>query len=70
LKVRYGDFRTVTRSHTAPPTRQPGDLTARAVDLLTKTDAGRRPIRLLGVSVHNLCGEADAVDPSWLPFED
>jgi DNA polymerase-4 len=70
LKVRYSDFRTLTRSHTAPPTRRPADITARAVDLLAKTDAGRRPIRLLGVSVHNLCAEADAVDPSRLPFDD
>ena len=35
------------------------DLTARAVRLLEKTDAGRRPVRLLGVSVHNFCGEAE-----------
>ena len=32
-------------------------------------DAGRTPIRLLGVSVHNLCSDADLVDPERLPFE-
>ncbi len=74
IKVRYDDFTTITRSHTAPPTREETDLRARAVRLLEKTDAGRRPIRLLGVSVHNFCGEHDAEeapDPvGRLPFDD
>ncbi len=69
IKVRYDDFTTITRSHTAPPTRDEADLTARAVRLLEKTDAGRRPVRLLGVSVHNFCGDHDLVDPDRLPFE-
>ena len=62
IKVRYSDFTTITRSHTAPATRDEADLTARAVRLLEKTDAGRRPIRLLGVSVHNFCTEADEAE--------
>jgi DNA polymerase-4 len=71
IKVRYDDFTTITRSHTAAPTRDESDLTARAVRLLEKTDAGRRPIRLLGVSVHNFCGEDEPVDdPDRLPFDD
>jgi DNA polymerase-4 len=71
IKVRYDDFTTITRSHTAPPTRDEGNLTARAVRLLEKTDAGRRPIRLLGVTVHNFCGEDDPDDdPDRLPFDD
>ena len=53
IKVRYADFTTVTRSHTAPPTRDTAELTARALTLLQKTEAGRRAVRLLGVSVHN-----------------
>jgi DNA polymerase-4 len=57
IKVRYGDFTTITRSHTAAPTRDRANITDRAVKLLEKTDAGRRPVRLLGVSVHNLCSE-------------
>jgi len=65
IKVRYSDFTTVTRSHTAPATRDQSDLTARALRLLEKTQAGTRPIRLLGVSVHNFTTEAD----SRLPFE-
>jgi DNA polymerase IV len=68
LKVRYGDFTTITRSHTAPPTRDEADLAARAVRLLDKTEAGTRSVRLLGVSVHNFCGENDAGDAERLPF--
>jgi DNA polymerase-4 len=70
IKVRYDDFSTITRSHTAPPTREEEELTSRAVQLLEKTDAGRRPVRLLGVSVHNFCTEADMIDPERLPFDD
>jgi DNA polymerase IV len=68
IKVRYGDFTTITRSHTALPTRDEADLSARAVRLLDKTDAGQRPVRLLGVSVHNFCGE-HTDDPELLPFD-
>jgi DNA polymerase IV len=72
IKVRYDDFTTLTRSHTAPPTRDQEAIAARAVALLDRTDAGRRPVRLLGVSVHNFC-ESDApeheVRDPRLPFE-
>ena len=53
IKVRYSDFTTVTRSHTAAPTREEAAIMSRAVALLEKTDAGTRPVRLLGASVHN-----------------
>ena len=55
IKVRYGDFTTITRSQSEPASRDEDALVRRAVALLDKTEAGRRPIRLLGVSVHNLC---------------
>jgi DNA polymerase-4 len=55
IKVRYSDFTTITRSHSkVPPTRDADDIAARAVGLLERTEAGRRPVRLLGVSMHNL----------------
>jgi DNA polymerase-4 len=55
IKVRYDDFTTITRSHSeAKPTRDAGHIAARAAALLEKTEAGRRPVRLLGVSLHNL----------------
>jgi DNA polymerase-4 len=63
IKVRYSDFTTITRSHSkTPPTRDGEDIAQRAVGLLDRTDAAVRPVRLLGVSVHNL------EDPS-APFE-
>jgi DNA polymerase-4 len=59
IKVRYSDFTTVTRSHTVtPPSRDADAIAARACALLDRTEAGRRAIRLLGASVHNL------VDPA------
>jgi DNA polymerase-4 len=69
IKVRYSDFTTVTRSHTAAPTRLESQLMARAIRLLDKTDAGNRPIRLLGVSVHNLCAETGVQSGDQLPFD-
>ena len=59
IKVRYSDFTTITRSNSRlPPTRSADEIAARAIGLLERTEAGERPVRLLGVSVHNL------VDPS------
>jgi DNA polymerase-4 len=55
IKVRYGDFTTVTRSDTRlPATRDGDDLARRAASLLDRTEAGERPVRLLGVSLHGL----------------
>jgi DNA polymerase-4 len=62
IKVRYDDFTTITRSHSAPPTRDATELTARAVRLLDKTEAGQRPVRLLGVSVHNFVRPGDTTE--------
>jgi DNA polymerase-4 len=58
LKLRYADFTTVTRSHTAgQASRDPAAFAARAVALLERTDAARRPVRLLGVGAHGLSGD-------------
>jgi DNA polymerase-4 len=65
IKVRYDDFTTITRSHSAAPTSDPDAIVRRAVALLEKTDAGRRPVRLLGAGVHGLC-ERDARDETLL----
>jgi len=60
LKLRYGDFTTVTRSDTGDrPSRDPEDFAARAVALLGRTDAARRPVRLLGVGTHGLVAESE-----------
>ncbi len=66
IKVRYSDFTTITRSHSAAASRAEPELIARAVQLLEKTDAGKRPIRLLGVSVHNFCTESQTIRPDRL----
>ena len=55
IKVRYGDFTTVTRSQTLPaPTRDAAVLAACSRELLAKTAARDRPVRLLGVGASNL----------------
>ena len=54
LKLRYSDFTTVTRSHSAEPTGALEAFAARAAALLERTDAARRPVRLLGVGAHGL----------------
>ncbi len=62
IKVRYDDFTTITRSHSAPATRDAEVIVARALGLLDKTEAGQRPVRLLGAGVHNLVGLVDMAD--------
>ena len=73
IKVRYHDFSTITRSHTEAPTRDEDNIVPRALMLLEKTEASRRPVRLLGVSVHNLSVDlvAPAPEPQGrLPFDE
>jgi DNA polymerase-4 len=55
LKVRYADFTTLTRSRTfGLPVHDAGTIAGCARDLLRKTEAAARPIRLLGVTASNL----------------
>jgi DNA polymerase-4 len=70
IKVRYADFTTVTRSHTAAaPTCDASEIAARALALLERTDAARRPVRLLGVGAHGLVEESELVPAAApLPF--
>jgi DNA polymerase IV len=74
LKVRYGDFTTLTRSDSRAPTNDADQIANRAVALLDKTDARSRPVRLLGAGVHGLVDpsemSADADDELRLPFDD
>jgi DNA polymerase IV len=59
LKVKYFDFRSVTRSYSVnTATDDLAKISEIAADLLTaKTDAGKIPVRLLGVSVSKLTAE-------------
>ena len=73
LKIRYRDFTTVTRSITPPrPFVEAADIMARVPPLLAATEAGRQQVRLLGLTVSNLC-PAQATEPATsrqlrLPF--
>lgn len=54
LKVKYANFQTVTRSHTVlEATNEFNDICDTAIDLLRKTEADSRAVRLLGVTVSN-----------------
>jgi DNA polymerase-4 len=75
LKVRYAGFVTVTRSHSDDTaTADPANIAVRAAALLRRTEAARRPVRLLGVGAHGL---VNAVSPAghaadllpWWPAE-
>ena len=64
LKLRYATFETITRSVTRrPPTASADEIRDRALSLVEKTEAGKRAVRLLGVSLHGLATEADP-DPA------
>ena len=68
IKVRYSDFTTVTRSHSERPASRDADrIAARAIRLLDRTEVGTRPVRLLGVSLHNLSRE-DREEPASPPL--
>lgn len=55
LKVRFADFTTITRSRTlAFPLRDGGAIASCAKDLLRRTEARARPVRLIGVTASNL----------------
>ena len=72
LTLRYSDLTTITRSHSDQPTQDGDQIERRAVGLLDRTEAASRPVRLLGVSVHNFVDAASisALPDGWLPFED
>jgi DNA polymerase-4 len=71
IKVRYANFTTVTRSHTEEPaTQNVARLVERALALLERTEAAKRPVRLLGVGVHGLIETNDLMPSSQrLPLE-
>jgi DNA polymerase IV len=72
IKVRFHDFRTITRAVTLPAAVDSGPAIARAAkDLLAQIDPSTG-VRLLGVSVSNLAEDGarqlsleDSVEPGW-----
>jgi DNA polymerase IV len=62
LKLRFADFRTITRSRTLPaPSDNDNELYQVARELLEKLRLGGAAIRLVGVGVSNLAGEGAPV---------
>lgn len=59
LKLRFADFRTLTRSHTGDPTQDGLELYRRAAVLLSREPLGQ-PVRLIGVSASALTAERTA----------
>jgi len=74
IKVRYSDFTTITRSQSSAEYSNDADnIAIRAIKLLEKTEAGHRPIRLLGVSAHNFDRDRESAEEDTearLPFTD
>ena len=71
LKVKYDDFQNVTRSHTqSDPIDKADVMLELAEGMLAKTEAGDRPIRLLGLTVSNLTTDIplDEMAQMELPF--
>ena len=55
LKVKYHDFKQITRAKTLAGHTDDGlEMYGAACDLLRKTEVGKRPVRLLGISVSQL----------------
>jgi hypothetical protein len=58
LKLRYSDFTTLTRSRSSDaPLYDAAAIAAIVKDLLRRTEAASRPVRLLGVTASNLVRE-------------
>lgn len=71
LKVRYEDFETVTRSKTLRfSTSRAADLEGHATELLGKTEAGRRAVRLLGLGMAKLVAAGSDDGPRQLEIGD
>ncbi len=65
LKVKYADFRLVTRETTLNcGTDDGGEIFRHALSLLGRTDAGKRPVRLLGIYLSNF-GEERVREEEW-----
>lgn len=57
LKARYDDFRTLSRSRTLPQGTNVDDVIYREARSLLREISLKQPLRLIGVSLHNLTGQ-------------
>ena len=69
LKLRYSDFKTITRSRTlAHPTSNAYTIAQTVADLLYKsTDVGDKPVRLIGVSISGFTNPEEPLQ-LWFDF--
>lgn len=69
LKLKYSDFQSITRSRTLQRHTDDANIIARVATqlLFESTEAGRRPARLIGVSVSGLLREGEP-EQLWLNF--
>lgn len=69
LKIRYHDFVTISRSHTAKsPLYNSADIQNILPRLLLSCNAGEKKVRLLGISVSKLVEENSIPKQLFLPF--
>ena len=72
LKLKYSDFQTITRSKSfTKPISDGSAIGEIACELLRKTEAGSRPVRLIGVSIsnfHDNTKQAVEIEQLQLPF--
>lgn len=70
VKVKFSDFRQVTRSRTLDePIDDRETLERVGIDLLGDTDAGAKSVRLLGIQVSHFGGDDDRDDGIWEQLE-
>ena len=70
LKIKYSDFVSATRSHTHHDfiSQEREEIFNHAKKLLKKTEAGRKKIRLLGISISNFYQEEQVLFQPTFPF--
>ena len=69
MKVKYADFTQVTRSHTLEDYfDDTNSIVKHLPTLLDKTEAGEKPVRLLGVTASNFAAE-EADEPPEVTVE-
>ena len=69
LKIKYADFQQITRTAALPrPTDDGETIGEAAVRLAAKSEAGKRPVRLVGVGIGAL-SDPDAPRPEQLEFD-
>ncbi len=69
LKIKYADFKTVTRSQSFPVGTDKEEVISEcAIALLNKTDVGKKAVRLIGVSISNFADDKPKVQYEQLLF--